>query len=35
MVEEMVATSNNMTYIDAAVEVISQRGLDYSATNKI
>lgn len=35
MVEEMVATSNNMTYIDAAVEVISQRGLDYSAMKRL
>tara|TARA_Y100000052_G_C2882315_1_gene46164 strand:+ start:256 stop:477 length:222 start_codon:yes stop_codon:yes gene_type:complete len=34
-VEELVAKNNGITYIDAAVKVITDRGLDYSALKRL
>lgn len=34
-VEELVASRNGVTYIDAAVKIITDRGLDYSALKRL
>ena len=34
-VEELVASKNGVTYIDAAVKIITDRGLDYSALKRL
>ena len=34
-VEELVASRSGVTYIDAAVKIITDRGLDYSALKRL